>query len=188
MTDTWSSPTRTIPDSDPNPDTAVVPDRDAEREAKVSRMTYKEFRLIKPDMNSVELTAALIVCYNDNEVPINSKGLGHTESEESELQTPWQIASPTHIAMDSQILVNIIKTETQWKLSETQLIFTWPFKGIITHEVAIREAFRKRNAECESDKAEMDQKGLGSASPDGVHESGTHPLASTSSPSELFFQ
>jgi hypothetical protein len=39
------------------------PDQSAECEAKISRMTYKEFRKIKPSMTQPKNVAAIVVCY-----------------------------------------------------------------------------------------------------------------------------
>jgi hypothetical protein len=196
LTDMKSSPSRSIPESDIDPpDTTATLGCDAKQEAKIIRITYKHFRSIKSRMDSVIATAAaIIVVYNDTDVSGISRGLEHVEGEETELQTPWQRAIRTHVVINSQILADILRSVIHWNLTDTQLISILPFKGIITHEIAIREAYYNLVMECDSKVVETDQKTSdnassegddrnGNTSLEGSDESNMQPLDATCSPS-----
>jgi hypothetical protein len=66
-------------------------------------------------------------------------------------------------------------------------IFIAPFKGIITHENAIRGAFRKRTAECESEESEKARKSVDPPSTEGSDQSDAQPLDAVSAPSKSIF-
>ncbi|CAN9398221.1 unnamed protein product, partial [Alternaria alternata] len=143
-------------DSHRKSDTNEEPDHSAEREAKISRMTYKEFRKIKPSMAQPKDVAAIVVCYDDADMHDITKQSKHSDSESDELR--------------------VIKPEVEFQLLDSQMIFIAPFKGIVTYESAIRDAFKRRTAECDSEKAEIDQKSIAPASADDNDESKTQPL------------
>jgi hypothetical protein len=159
----------------PKSDADEEPKQSAEREAKISRMTYKEFRKIKPSMDQPKDVAAIVVCYNDADMHDTTKQAKHPESEKNELRVPRQDSTPTHIAVNSKVLADVIKPEVEFQLLDNQTIFIAPFKGIVTYESAIREAFKRRTAECESEKAGIDQKSIDPASADNNDESETQP-------------
>ncbi|KAG9188828.1 hypothetical protein G6011_07533 [Alternaria panax] len=177
-------PRRVTPRFEPAPpvDIALL-NRNAKREAKISRMSYKQFRLIKPDMTPAKATAAIIVCYDEKEMQDNTKRSTNSENEKTELRVPRQDASPTHIAINSQILADVITPEVDFVLHNESKIFIAPFKGIITYEHAIREAFKRRTAECESEKAGTDQQSVDPASTNNVAQSDTQSPGADSSPS-----
>ncbi|CAN9330935.1 unnamed protein product [Alternaria alternata] len=162
-------------DAHPKSDADEEPKQSAEREAKISRMTYKEFRKIKPSMDQPEDVAAIVVCYNDADMHDTTKQAKHPESEKNELRVPRQDSTPTHIAVNSKVLADVIKPEVEFQLLDNQTIFIAPFKGIVTYESAIREAFKRRTAECESEEAGIDQKSIDPASADNNDESETQP-------------
>ncbi|CAN9337290.1 unnamed protein product [Alternaria alternata] len=163
-------------DSHRKSDTNEEPDHSAEREAKISRMTYKEFRKIKPSMAQPKDVAAIVVCYDDADMHDITKQSKHSDSESDELRVPRQDSTPTHIAINSKVLAQVIKPEVEFQLLDSQMIFIAPFKGIVTYESKIRDAFKRRTAECDSEKAEIDQKSIAPASADDTDESKTQPL------------
>ncbi|CAN9346912.1 unnamed protein product [Alternaria alternata] len=151
------NPPGAIPATDHDPPVASTEvNSDADREAKISRMTYKEFRQIKPDMKPAKTTAAIIICYDDTDMH-DTKRSKHVGTEKRELQVPREDAVPTHIAINSRILTDVIRPEIDFSLPEKQTIFIAPFKGIVAHEAAIRAAFERRAADCESEKAGMNR-------------------------------
>jgi hypothetical protein len=119
-------------------------------------MNFKDFRLIKPTVYPATVTAAVIVCYNDTDVRGISKGLEHPGGKRAEFKDPWRDASPTHVAINSQMLAGIITSEIPWNLADTQQIFIRPFKGIVTHETAIRDAYKNLVMECNSEPTNLD--------------------------------
>jgi hypothetical protein len=162
------SPPGAIPATDHDPPVASTEvNSDADREAKISRMTYKEFRQIKPDMKPAKTTAAIIICYDDTDMH-DTKRSKHVGTEKRELQVPREDAVPTHIAINSRILTDVIRPEIDFSLPEKQTIFIAPFKGIVAHEAAIRAAFERRAADCESEKAGMNRDSIDPASTDNV--------------------
>ncbi|KAL7776412.1 hypothetical protein CFE70_006828 [Pyrenophora teres f. teres 0-1] len=64
---------------------------------------------------------------------IDNKSIAYTR--------PWQYASPTRIIINSPILAAILSTEAQWRLNPKYTTFRRPYKGLITYESAIREAY-----------------------------------------------
>jgi hypothetical protein len=160
------------------------PDQIAEREAKISRMTYKEFRKIKPSMTQPKNVAAIVVCYEDADMHDIAKQSKQADSETSALRVPRQDAIPTHIAINSKTLAQVIKSEVEFDLEDEQKIFIASFKAIVTYESAIRKAFERRTIECESEKAVVDEKSIDPASVEDNRQNETQSSDADSSYSE----
>jgi hypothetical protein len=129
------------------------------QEAKVHRMTYKEFREVKKTVGFVKTGAAVLVCYDDADMICTSKEPEDKQDGKITQQTPWQNSSPTRVAINSQILADVLTAETPLRISSRNVLMR-PFKAILVHEVAIREAFKRVTEACETEKAKVEAAGV----------------------------
>ncbi|EFQ86289.1 hypothetical protein PTT_18550 [Pyrenophora teres f. teres 0-1] len=135
-----SIPSHPCPPATPLPlsaSTLPVPKITKPKKSKVCRILCKQICNVKRNADREVESSAIIVLYSEKEVldcaGIDNKSIAYTR--------PWQYASPTRIIINSPILAAILSTEAQWRLNPKYTTFRRPYKGLITYESAIREAY-----------------------------------------------
>lgn len=80
-----------------------------------------------------------------------------SDNEETRRMHPWRYASPARIIINSARLAEILSIDVQWRLNATSRNLRRPYKGLITYEAAIREAYIRRKEHCEHEKVRIDK-------------------------------
>ncbi|KAF7441907.1 SpoVK ATPase of the AAA+ class [Pyrenophora tritici-repentis] len=117
--------------------TLPVPKRAKAEIPKVCRILYKQICNVKRNVDDEVENSAIIVLYSEKEV-LDCAGI---DNKSAAYAHPWQYASPTRIIINSEKLAAILSSEAQWRLNPTYTTFRRPYKGLITYEAAIRDAY-----------------------------------------------